>query len=199
MEGIERIKNHILADADDAVDVITDEARAFVSKELGEGECQREAILAEAVERAEHDANLLVKRGQSVADADRRKRELENKQELADSVIDRALELLHNQPPEDRVRRYASWIGELGLEGGVITLSAAEQTELADDLLKVLPEGRFSIDETPGDFLGGVVITHGRIRDNLTYDLTVRDHRQELARIVLEHMEERVTKEELGG
>ena len=85
------------------------------------------------------------------------------------------------------------------LEGGVITLSAAEQTELADDLLKVLPEGRFSIDETPGDFLGGVVITHGRIRDNLTYDLTVRDHRQELARIVLEHMEERVTKEELGG
>lgn len=199
MEGIERIKSHILADADDAVEVIVDEARAFVAKELGDSERQREEILAEAAERTEHDANLLLKRGQSVADAERRKRDLEYKQEFADQVIERAIELLREQTPQERVRRYASWIRELGLEEGVIALSATDQMELSGDLLKALPQGRFSIDERPGDFLGGVRITHGRICDNLTYDLVVRDNRQELTRVVFEYLEASATKEELGG
>jgi len=37
-----------------------------------------------------------------------------------------------------------------------------------------------------GDFAGGIMVTHGRIRDNLTYDVVVRDYRAELARAALD-------------
>ncbi len=40
------------------------------------------------------------------------------------------------------------------------------------------------------------MVEHGRVRDNLSYELIVRDHRAELARLVLSHLEE-VMPEEL--
>lgn len=70
-------------------------------------------------------------------------------------------------------------------------MSETDRIELGDKLLAQLAPAAFSIDPEAGDFLGGVLVTHDRIRDNLTYDLTVRDHRPELARIALEHLEEK--------
>ncbi len=199
MEGIERIKGHILAEADAAVEAIVEETRAFVAKETGDAEKQRDIILAEAVERAQQEADMLLKRGESVADAERRKRDLEQKQALADEIIGLALGLLGDESPAVRVKRYAAWIEQLGLPSGIITLSAADKATIGAELIQALPEGRFSIDEATGDFTGGIVITHERIRDNLTYDLTVRDHRSELARLALEYLEGHKAKEEAGG
>lgn len=188
VEGIERIKNHILAEADRTVQAIEEELRQFVEEETLECEEQRQRILAEAQERADHDADLLIKRGESIADAERRKRDLAGKQEIVDDVIERALSKLLQQPPEVRVARYAGWIRALNIEEGVITLSAHERVAIGDTLLKALPPGQFSIAEEEGDFSGGLTVTHGRVQDNLTYDLVVRDHRPELARLAFDKL-----------
>ncbi len=188
MEGIERIKNHILAEADRTVRVIGEETRQFVEKEAFESDQQSCRILDEAKERAEHEAKLLVMRGESVADAERRKRDLASKQEIVEEVIGRAIRKLLTQPVEKRVERYAGWINTLNIEKGVITLSEGEKTELGEALLKALPEGQFSIAEKAGDFKGGFTVAHGRMQDNLTYDLIVRDHRPELARLAFDKL-----------
>jgi vacuolar-type H+-ATPase subunit E/Vma4 len=188
VEGIERIKNHILAEADRTVRSIEEESRQLVEKETLECERECQRILAEAKGRADHDADLLVKRGESIADAERRKRDLAVKQEIVDEVITRALDKLLQEPPEKRVARYADWIHALNIGEGVITLSANEKTALGGALLKALPGGRFSIAEEEGDFTGGLMVAHGRVQDNLTYDLAVRDHRPELARLAFDKL-----------
>ncbi len=188
VEGIERIKNHVLAESDRTVRTIEEDLRQFVERETLESEEQRRIILAGAKERAEHDADLLVKQGETIADARRRKRNLAGKQEIVDDVIARALRKLLQQPPATLVARYAGWIRALNIEDGVITLSANEKAALGDALLNALPSGKFSISEEAGDFLGGLKVAHGRIQDNLTYDLAVRDHRPELARLTLERL-----------
>ncbi len=196
MEGIERIKDHIIRQADDEVEVLVSETQRFVAKEVGDAERQVRLILEEATLRADMDARELVRRGESLAEAERRKQGLVLKQQRVDQVIDRALDLLLNEPPEERAARYASWVNALGLESGVITLSATDLSEIGEKLLELLPPDRFSINPVPGEFSGGIVVEHGRVRDNLSYELIVRDHRAELARLVLSHLEE-VMPEEL--
>ena len=196
MEGIERIKDHIIRQADDEVEVLVSETQRFVAKEVGDAERQVRLILEEATLRADMDAKELVRRGEGLAEAERRKQGLVLKQQRVDQVIDRALDLLLNEPPEERMARYASWVNGLGLESGVITLSATDLSEIGEKLLELLPPDQFSINPVPGEFSGGIVVEHGRVRDNLSYELIVRDHRAELARLVLSHLEE-VMPEEL--
>ena len=196
MEGIERIKDHIIRQADDEVEVLVSETQRFVANEVGDAERQVRLILEEATLRADMDARELVRRGESLAEAEGRKQGLVLKQQRVDRVIDRALDLLLNEPPEERMARYASWVNGLGLESGVITLSATDLSEIGEKLLELLPPDRFSINPVPGEFSGGIVVAHGRVRDNLSYDLIVRDHRAELARLVLSHLE-KVMPEEL--
>jgi vacuolar-type H+-ATPase subunit E/Vma4 len=196
VEGIERIKDHIIRQADDEVEVLVSETQRFVAKEVGDAERQVRLILEEATLRADMDAKELVRRGEGLAEAERRKQGLVLKQQRVDQVIDRALDLLLNEPPEERMARYASWVNGLGLESGVITLSATDLSEIGEKLLELLPPDRFSINPVPGEFSGGIVVEHGRVRDNLSYELIVRDHRAELARLVLSHLEE-VMPEEL--
>jgi vacuolar-type H+-ATPase subunit E/Vma4 len=186
VEGIDRIKSHILDQAEAEAEAIAAETEVFVDREHANAQRSCEKILAEAEEQADQEAELLIKRGQSLADALRRRQELERKQELADRVIQRALELLREKPAPERVGLYAGLIRAGGLKEGVITLSAADRAEIGQALLKALPEGRFTLDEEDGAFSGGVVVTQGRIRDNLTYDTVVRDFRPELARAALE-------------
>jgi len=189
VEGIERIKNHILAETDRSVRTIEEETRQFVEKEALDSEEQSRRILSAAIERSEQDAGLLVKRAESLADAERRKRGLADKQKIVDEVIARALGKLSAQPAETRAARYAGWIHALNIEEGVITLSGDEQTSVGGALLAALPAGRFSIAEEAGNFSGGLIVKHGRVQDNLTYDLIIRDHRPELARLVLDIVE----------
>ena len=199
MEGIDRIKAHIVAEADQAVEALAKESRAFLAQEVDQAKEEARALLADAALRADEEAKLLLKRGESVADAERRKRDLEQKQALADEIIDQALALLCQEEAADRVKRYVAWIQRLGLTGGQISLSARDQAEIGQALLQALPPDQFSIDEEPGDFSGGMVITHDRIRDNLTYDLAIRDHRSELARLALEFIEDKGSEETTGG
>lgn len=196
MEGIERIKDHIIRQAEDEVEVLVSETQRFVANEVGEAERQVRLILEEATLRADMDAKELVRRGEGLAEAERRKQGLVLKQQRVDQVIDRALDLLLNEPPEERMARYASWVNGLGLESGVITLSATDLSEIGEKLLELLPPDRFSINPVPGEFSGGIVVEHGRVRDNLSYELIVRDHRAELARLVLSHLE-KIMPEEL--
>jgi len=189
VEGIDRIKRHILAEAEAEATALLEETERFSEKELANAHEERETILKEAAERAQEEAGLLIKRGEGVADALNRKRRLERRQALADEVIQRALDLLCAKPAAERVALYASWVKALGLEEGEITLAASERDELAGPLLGALPGGRFTISADGGAFSGGLIVTCGRVRDNLTYDMLVRDHRPWLAKVALEHLD----------
>jgi vacuolar-type H+-ATPase subunit E/Vma4 len=185
VQGIERIKQHILANADATVKTIQEDAAAFEKKTLAESEERCRNILQDAEENARRDAAMTVRRGESLADAEKRKNRLAHRQNIAEAVISRALNLLTEEPEERRVERYASWVRVLGVNEGVITLSEREQ-HLERPLAAALASETFAFSKQGGSFSGGIVIQHGRVTDNLTYDLAVRDHRPELTRLIFE-------------
>lgn len=188
MEGIDRIKSHILEQAQEAARAIILEAVDFAGQETAKAEKTSQALLDEARQGADQEAALILKRAESMAAAQARKKGLEQKQAYASQILDRALELLQNKPEEEKVRLYVSWISGLGLDQGVITLGARDHEQIGEQLIAALPEGAFSLDGQPGDFAGGLLVTHGRMRDNLTFDRVLRDHRPELARLALLEM-----------
>ena len=103
MQGIERIKQHILNNADAMVMAIQNDATAFEEQTIAasEEECRR--IVHEAEESAQRDAELTIRRGESLADAEKRKTRLAHRQVIAGRP-----ERIVNEEPEDlRVKRYA--------------------------------------------------------------------------------------------
>ena len=154
VEGIERIKNHILAEADRTVRSIEEESRQLVEKETLECERECQKILAEAKERADHDADLLVKRGESIADAERRKRDLAGKQEIVDGDYACSTSCCKSHR---RRRRSIGLDSRLEYWEGVITLSANE-----NGARRCTAEGtsrRTVLIAEEGDFAGGLMVT----------------------------------------
>lgn len=195
MQGIERIKQHILNNADAMVMAIQNDATAFEEQTIAasEEECRR--IVHEAEESAQRDAELTIRRGESLADAEKRKTRLAHRQVIAEEVISRALNLLNEEPEDLRVKRYASWVYALGVNEGEITLAEGEE-HLKEPLAAALGTGNFSFSKKAGNFSGGIMILHGRVVDNLTYDLVVRDHRPELTRYIFEMLSNDTAAEE---
>ncbi len=197
MQGIERIKQHIIANADATVKAIQEDAASLEKKTLAESEERCRKILQDAEDNSRRDAAMTVRRGESLADAEKRKNRLAHRQKIADDVIFRALKLLNEEPEELRVKRYASWVHALGVSKGVITLAEREQ-HLKAPLAAALGAGEFTFSKEDGSFSGGIMIHHGRITDNLTYDLVVRDHRPELTRLIFEILGDETSDEESG-
>ena len=146
MEGIDRIKSHILEQAQEAARAIILEAVDFAGQETAKAEKTSQALLDEARQGADQEAALILKRAESMAAAQARKKGLEQKQAYASQILDRALELLQNKPEEEKVRLYVSWISGLGLDQGVITLGARDHEQIGEQLIAALPEGAFSLD-----------------------------------------------------
>lgn len=188
MEGIERITNKILEDAKAEVSRIESETEEFVREQQESSEKMRERVLADSRKNAEDDAKALIQRAESLASSERRKRDLSAKQNDVRRTIDLAVQQLLEDPAEVRVERYVSWIEAHKIKEGVITLSLADQ-DLADSLLDKLPAGKFTVAATPGKMRGGIIVSHGKMEENLTYDLVIHNYLPRLSQLAQEQLE----------
>ncbi len=188
MEGIERITNKILEDAKAEVSRIESETEEFVREQQESSEKMRERVLADSRKNAEDDAKALIQRAESLASSERRKRDLSAKQNDVRRTIDLAVQQLLEDPAEVRVERYVSWIEAHKIKEGVITLSLADQ-DLADSLLDKLPAGKFTVADTPGKMRGGIIVSHGKMEENLTYDLVIHNYLPRLSQLAQEQLE----------
>lgn len=182
MEGIERITSKILEDAKAEVSRIESETEEFVREQQESSEKMRERVLADSRKNAEEDAKALIQRAESLASSECRKRDLSAKQDDVRRTIDLAVQQLVEAPAEVRLERYLSWIEARKIKEGVITLSAADQG-LKDSLLKRLPTDKFTVADTPGKMRGGIIVSHGKMEENLTYDLVIHNYLPRLAQL----------------
>ena len=135
MEGIERITNKILEDAKAEVRRIESETDDFVREQQESARSMRKRVLEDSRKKAEEDAEAMLRRAESLASSERRKRDLAANQKDVRRSIDLAVEKLLNASAEERVERYLSWIESHHISEGEITLSEGDQ-ELAETLLK---------------------------------------------------------------
>jgi len=188
VEGIERITNKILEDAKAEVSRIESETDDFVREQQESARSMRKRVLEDSRKKAEEDAEAMLRRAESLASSERRKRDLAANQKDVRRSIDLAVEKLLNASAEERVERYLSWIESHHISEGEITLSEGDQ-ELAETLLKRLPQGRFTVADSPGKMRGGFVVAHGNIEDNLTYDLIIHNYMPRLTQLAQDRIE----------
>ncbi|NLC41102.1 MAG: hypothetical protein GX763_09335 [Clostridiaceae bacterium] len=188
MEGIERITNKILEDAKAEVSRIESETEDFMREQQESAKSMRKRVLEDSRKKAEEDAEAMLRRAESLASSERRKRDLAASQSDVRRSIDLAVEQLVNASAEERVGRYLSWIKSHKISEGEITLSERDQ-ELAEALLKELPQGKFTVSGSPGNMRGGFVVAHGNVEDNLTYDLIIHNYMPRLTQLAQDRIE----------
>ncbi len=188
MDGLDKITERIKGDAKAAALDIVREAERQVQEILEGAEKFGEEILRESRAQTKKDAATVVTRGEGLARAERRKKELTGRQNSVAAVIDRAVSLLAETPVDERVRSYTKMVKKTGATEGEIVLSERDLA-LAEVLVAALGPG-FTVAKNAGDFAGGLVIRRGLIEDNLTYDWVVQNAKPELTQLAAQKLAE---------
>lgn len=188
MDGLERIHQQVLREAQDEARQIEQAAQS-----LKESVLQREQTKADELYEAALDAKrkeLQGKRSQLRAQLSmtERKSLLETKQEWIHRVLAESLQSLANRPAEEKLADYAAM-----LEAEEIAVARREQGEdlpvqielcrqdaaLVEDLRKNLPY-LAEVTANRDDFCAGLRVCIGLIHFNYTYEEILRRHQDDL-------------------
>jgi V/A-type H+-transporting ATPase subunit E len=181
VDGLTRIQEKIIADANVEVQAFRDQANEYAEQQASFAAQRRATILDEAKQKAEADAQALIARSRSIAAANEKRAHLVRRQQEIDRVFDVALELLARRSRLEKIVLYCAILEKNGITHGEIMLAQKEQ-DLGKLLLAELG-GSFTIAKEPAPISGGLLIKRGRIIDNFSYDLLLRDMRPELSQI----------------
>ena len=179
VDGLQAIQNRILKEAEATAAEILEQARAAEAETARQTEIQVAALRAEALGRADAQADAIKNRAASTAAMDGRRQELLTRQQLIDQVIAAASQQLNAMPDQDKLALYVRMVTALQADGGEITLSEKD-SRLGPALVKQLGES-FTLAAQFGHFDGGVILRRDRIEDNLTFDLMIRHERPRLS------------------
>lgn len=179
MDGLEAIQERIAAQAAEKAAQIREQAAFQVAEIEQQAELVSAQILEAASQKAQAQTEAIRNRAQSQAALEIRREALSVRQQLIDQTIAAALTGLRQLPTERKLALYADMIRSLGTREGFVIANADDQ-DLVRTLLPQLP-GSWTLDNQAGTFTGGLVVRRGRIEDNLTFDLLIRDSHPQLA------------------
>lgn len=181
MDKINKIIEVILSEAQDQADQILQKADQDIAQKRSEIEAKIEKINLLTEQEIGSEQEIIQIRTESLIENRLRQEKLEQRQRLITEVIDLALNKFNLQSEQEKIKLYSDLIKAKDIKSGEICLNKAEQS-LLDSLLSELGPG-FSAGEIV-DILGGMIIKHDRIEENLSLDLIVRDNRARLSVIV---------------
>lgn len=179
MDGIEAIIEHILADAREKASQIEVAATEQVALILSEADKECAIIRQAGEQKASQAAETLLNRVKSQAALESRRTLLEVRQSLIDEVIAGATSQLSQFRDPEKKDLYLQMIQAAGALGGTVVANAQDQAVM-QDVVQALGQG-WKLQGESGNFSGGLVLSRGRIEENLTFDLLVRNLRPQLA------------------
>ena len=179
MEGLSAILEHILARAQEQVSQIesTTKEQIRLIQQQTTDTCQ--AILQTADIQSDSAVEAIMNRATSQAALESRRLALDVRQHLINETIEQTLVKLGQLNDDDKVKLYTQLILASGATSGEITLNQNDARTIGSRLAKAFPA--MTLAPAAGTFTGGLVIRRGRIEDNLTFDLLIRNQRPQLA------------------
>lgn len=181
MNGLEAIQERIISEAREKADRITEQAQAQCAEVLAAAQQEKEQILAAAQESSRRQSEAIIKRAASAAALESRRTLLQARQDQLDKVLDRALAILGQMTAEQKLTLYRDLLLQTGAVNGEITLAAGDSA-LGARLLASL-SGSFTLADQSGQFLGGLILKHGPIEDNLTFERLMAINRPQLIKL----------------
>lgn len=182
MEGKEAIINKILEDAKVKADEKVQKAQSIADSKIQSANDWASNYLDAQREILEKDCADLIERRKTVANLDVRKHMLETKQEVILQVFAKALATLRALKKEDYLNLVLRLISENVDKDDQLVLSKDGVLSVEDfasaDFIK---ENNVTISETPGDFVGGVMLIGKSCDKDLTFEAVVESKKDLLA------------------
>jgi V/A-type H+-transporting ATPase subunit E len=179
MDALEKMKETILQEAqlkvNEIVEAATRDADAILQEAGAEAARKREEELAEAREKAQENARRIT----TLADLDARRQLLAAKEELVKEAFSSAKKRLEQLEPEV-YNRYLNQalFDAAGDSGGAVIMSERDRSgigkkivsEVNAELAKAGRKGKVQLADISGDFIGGFVLSSGKVEVNCTFD-----------------------------
>lgn len=179
MDALEKMKEAILQEAqlkaDEIVEAATRDAEKILQEARAEAARKREQELAEAGEKAQEN----VRRISTLADLDARRQLLAVKEELIEEAFSCAKRRLASLEPEVYKNYLKQSLFEAtGDTGGDVIMSEQDRSTIGEEIVaavnatlaKANSKGRVRLADTSGDFIGGFVLSSGKVEVNCTFD-----------------------------
>ncbi len=178
MDGMNAIVEHIMAGARARAAQTETETSAEVKVILAQAEEACERIRHESEIKAQTAADAVISRAASQAALESRRSSLVARQALIEQVVVDAVDQLCNLGSDEKSSLYLKLLRSLGADSGLVTVNTKDQPLMRAVLAKL--GGTFELRDEPGNFSGGFQLRRGRIEDNLTFDLLVRNKHPQL-------------------
>jgi V/A-type H+-transporting ATPase subunit E len=199
MEGIERIKQKILQEAQNEKEKIIDEAKREAEAILQQGKIKCKEVEEQAVEKAEKQAEEERRKIISIARLEERKRLLDAKQKMIDQVFKKVEQDMASLDADVYNKLIYNMLIESAITGDEEVIICEKDSdkitpELLSQVNKALKEqgkaGELKLAKTKIPCLGGFILKSKDVQINNTFDALMKIQREdmeaEIAKILFE-------------
>lgn len=187
MAGAENIVNEILREAREKADGTLSEAKRKADMTVSSAHADGVAEMSAAAERAEKAASDYAKRVESQVGLRRRQALLSARQDIIETVIEKAYQTLSSQSDEAYFEMIEKLVGRYAQpEKGEILFSARDLGRLPDGLTAAVEKaaagrgGSLTVSEPPAGIENGFILRYGGIEENCTLEALFDDKIDEL-------------------
>ncbi|HOC08173.1 MAG: hypothetical protein GXY97_05775 [Clostridiales bacterium] len=184
MEGMERIRESILAEARTQAEAIIKEAEDKVKEMEIQAEKRAEELTKNRLERAEVEAQEAQKRMLSMAELELKKQSLEAKQSIIDQAFDKALVKLNNLPEEKYAAMIVSALGSVGIKGGEeLIVPPQDREKFQKGLLKKINDKlgfELKLSDEDRGIQGGFIVKVDGVEINNSFETLLRMEREKV-------------------
>lgn len=188
MNNIESITSKITADAKEQAQQRIEQAKQEAQQILQDYQAQAQQVTQQAQQQAQKEAALIAERVESQSGLVRRNMMLQYKRDVMEQAFCKALEQLCAQDCDKQVELLASAATKYLSSDAQIILNESDKTKFGSKLIEEISAKlntenkpyRVSLSEINGSMQGGMILAQGNIETNLSYEILVKNVRDEL-------------------
>ncbi len=188
MNNIESIIKRIADDAQAQAQQKIDEAQAEAKQILADYEQQAKTLSQQTQERAQKEAAVIAERVESQSGLIRRNMMLQYKRQAIEQAFQKALEVLCAQENDKQVELLSSAAAKYITSDAQVLLNEKDSAAFGQSLIDAISEKlkaqnkpyAVSLSPKPASIQGGMILAEGNIETNLSYEILIKNMRDEL-------------------
>lgn len=188
MNNIESIVKKIADDARAQADQKVAEAQQEAKQILSDYQAQADKVTQDAQAQAQKEAATIAERVESQSGLIRRNMMLQYKRDAIEQAFQKALEQLCAQDADKQVELLSGAAVRYMTADATVILNEHDKAAFGDKLVDAIGKKlaaanknyNVSLAETAGNIHGGMILAEGKIETNLSYEILVKNVRDEL-------------------
>lgn len=192
MNGIDKITDRIVADAQAKAAELVNEAKAQAARIEADYKTQAEGVLTDARAKAETQGAQTAQRAEAAGALEGRKWILAAKQQLLEDTFTQILDQLCALPKEEYVALLTRQLLEAARGGEEVIFNQADRARVGKEVVtaanETLKAGRLTLSEETRDIKGGFILKSGPVELNCALETLVEQEKEALSAQVASYL-----------